>query len=206
MKNNNHPQNKITGKFPLLEENPFRVLSMREFETFLFLLKNEGIEQSILKILIDQEFNYTSQTKGYDHISILCKPQIKDINNPKKKIPNPKWFAEKKKLEENGKKVTRIYVRPIIKKKYQKYMLGTMNNIDEALNEIMSEYIEGIKDEDKIRKKFKAYTETIILALSKLISDPSSKDLTNERFQKRIYDTIWKYYRSEILKYEVFSK
>ena len=206
MKNNNQSQNKITGKLPLLEENPFRVLSMREFETFLVLLKNEGIEQSILKILIDQEFNYSSQTKGYDHISILCKPQIKDINNPKKKIPNPKWFAEKKKLEENGKKVTRIYARPSIKKKYQKYMLGTMNNIDEALNEIISEYIEGIKEEDKIREKFKAYTETIILALSKLISDPSSKNLTNEAFQKRIYDTIWKYYRSEILKYELFSK
>jgi hypothetical protein len=199
MNDDKSPQIKITGKIPHLKENPFifRRLSMREFETLLIILKHEGIEQPILKILIDQEFKYESQTKAYDHINILCKQYLKTKDG--KRIANPKWCATKKKTKEKGKNVTRIYVRPSIRKKYQKYMLPTFSNLDEILKEIIKEYIEGIKEEDKVRKKFKSYTDTIIRALNKLILESTGKNLTTERFQKKIFDTIMKYYRSEIL-------
>jgi hypothetical protein len=183
-----------------------RRLLTREFETFLIMLMNDGIELSILKILIDQEFGYNSPTKGYDHINILCKERIKDPDNPEKKIPNPKWLAEKKKIKVDGKNTTRIFVRPKIRENYEKYMLPTILNMDDSLKEILREYIEGIKEEEKVRDKFKAYTETIILALNGLIREAPTKSLNSQRFQKKIKDTIMKYFRSEILKYEVFSK
>ena len=208
MAENESPELKSLQRLPRLDKDSYNIRNLltREFETFLIILMNDGIELGILKILIDQEFGYTSPTKGYDHISILCKEKIKNPVNPEKKISNPKWLAEKKKTKEGGKNITRIYVRPKIRENYESYMLPTILNIDNSVKEIMKEYIEGIKEEEKVRDKFKAYTEIIILALNELIKKAPTKSLNSQRFQKKIYDTIMKYYRSEILKYEVFSK
>ena len=85
-------------------------------------------------------------------------------------------------------------------------MLPTISSLDNMFHDIIKEYIEGIKEEEKVREKFKAYTETIILALNTLIKEAPAKTLSSQRFQKKMKDTIWKYFRSEILKYEVFSK
>jgi hypothetical protein len=192
MKGGESPQVNFTGKVPRLTENSFdiRKLSMREFETFMILLINDGVEQPILKNLIDQEFDYTSPTKGYDHINNLCK----------------KKFAYKRKTTVKGKNLTKIYVKSAIRKKYEKYMLPTIGDLEQSLKDILKDYTEGIKEEEKVREKFKAYTETIILALNDLIKEAPAKSLNSQRFQKKMYDTIWKYFRSEILKYEVFSK
>jgi len=179
-------------KIPRLKNNAFnlRQLSMREFEAFMILLINEGEEQSILKKLIDLEFDHKSPTKGYDYINNLCK----------------KGFAHKKKTNVKGKQVTRIYIRSTVRKKYERFILPTVSSLKESLNDIIKDYVDSIKDEGKIRDKFKAYTETIILAISNLITDAPVKTLSGKRFQKKMYDMIWKYYRSEVLKYEVFSK
>ena len=183
---------KTAGRIPRSKNNDFalRKLSMREFEAFMILLMHEGVEQSILKSLIDIEFDHKSSTKGYDYINNLCK----------------KGFAHKKKTKVKGKQVIRIYVRTNVRKKYEKFILPTLSSVEESLNDIIKEYVDGIKEEEKIREKFKGYTETIILALNDLITDTPVKSLKSQRFQKKIYDTIWKYFRSEILKYEVFSK
>lgn len=179
-------------KIPRLKNNAFnlRQLSMREFEAFMILLINEGEEQSILKKLIDIEFDHKSSTKGYDYINNLCK----------------KGFAHKKKTIVKGKQVTRIYIRSTVRKKYERFILPTVSSLKESLNDIIKDYVDSIKDEEKIRDKFKAYTEIIILAISNLITDAPVKTLSGKRFQKKMYDMIWKYYRSEVLKYEVFSK
>jgi poly(A) polymerase Pap1 len=81
-----------------------------------------------------------------------------------------------------------------------------VNNLKDSLSNIIKEYVDGIKDEEKIRDKFKVYTETIIIALNDLIMDIPVKTLSSKRFQKKMYDMIWKYYRSEVLKYDIFSK
>jgi hypothetical protein len=208
MEEDESPELKSARRLPRINKDSYNIRNLltREFETFLIMLMNDGIEQAILKILIDQEFGYTSPTKGYDHINILCKEKIKDPVNPEKKISNPKWLAEKKKTKVDGKNITRIYVRPTIRENYEKYMIPTIRNIDNSLKKILKEYIEGIKEEEKVRDKFKTYTETIILALNDLIKKAPAKSLNSQRFQKKIYDTIMRYYRSEILKYEVFSK
>ena len=117
-----------------------------------------------------------------------------------------KAFAYKKKTTVEGKRVIRIYVKPIIRKKYEKFILPTVSNLKESLNDIIKDYVDSIKDEKKINDKFKAYTETLILAISNLITNVPVKTLSNKRFRKRMYNMIWKYYRSEVLKYEVFSK
>jgi hypothetical protein len=188
-------------KIPRSEDKSFnlRRLSKREFEAFMILLIHDGEELSILKHLIDFEFDHKSLTKGYDYINNLCK----------------KKFAYKEKTTVNGKKKTRIYVgyldedgNPVktVRKKYEKFILPTIGNLNESLNDIIKDYAESIKEEEKIREKFKSYTETIILALNDLITDTSVKTLSTKQFQKKMYETIWKYFRAEILKYEVFSK
>lgn len=183
---------KSTGKIPRSKEYDFNlnILSMREFEAFMILLIYEGEEQSILKKLIDLEFDHKSPTKAYDYINNLCK----------------KGFAYKKKVPSKGKNIIRIYIRANIRRKYEKFILPTVNSIEDSLKEVIKDYIEGIKEEEKVREKFKAYTETIILALNDLITNIPVKTLSSQKFQRKMYDTIWKYYRSEILKYEVFSK
>ncbi len=192
MEDNISPQKLEIGKIPRSKDNAFnlRELSMREFEAFMILLMHEGEEQSILKKIIDLEFDHKSQTKGYDYINNLCK----------------KGFAFKKKTTVNGKQVIRIYVKPTIRKKYEKFILPTVSSVSESLNDIIKGYVDGIKEEEKIREKFKVYTETIILSINDLITNTPVKTLSSQRFQRKIYDTIWKYYRAEILKYEVFSK
>jgi len=185
-------QIKPTGKIPRSKTNAFNLkdLSMREFEAFMILLMHEGEKQSVLKQIIDLEFNHKSVTKGYDYINNLCK----------------KGFASKKKTEVGGKQEIRIYIRTTMRKKYEKFMLPTISSLENSFHNIIKEYIEGIKEEEKVREKFKTYTETIILALNNLIKEVPAKTLSSQRFQKKMNDTIWKYFRSEILKYEVFSK
>ncbi|MBY9014652.1 MAG: hypothetical protein KGD68_03075 [Candidatus Lokiarchaeota archaeon] len=192
MKDDKSSQIKLTGKIPRSMDNAFnlRKLSMREFEAFMILLMHEGEVLSILKQIIDTEFDHKSPTKGYDYINNLC----------------TKGFADKKKTTLKGKQVIRIYVKSTIRKNYDKFMLPTISNVNESLNDLIKDYIEDIKDENKIREKFKAYTENIILAINNLITDAPVKTLSSQRFHRRIYDTIWKYFRSEILKYEVFSR
>ena len=192
MENNKLNQIKTIGKIPRLKNNAFnlRQLSMREFEAFMILLMHEGEEQSIFKQLIDMDFDHKSPTKGYDYINNLCK----------------KGFAYKKKTTVKGKQETKIYIRSTIRKNYERFILPTVSSLRESLNDIIKDYIDSITNEEKIRDKFKTFTETIILALKDLITDAPVKTLSSKRFQKKIYDMIWKYYRSEVLKYEVFSK
>ena len=183
---------RLVGRVPRPKDNAFnlRELSMREFEAFIILLTYEGEEQSILKKFIDLEFDHKSATKGYDYINNLCK----------------KGFAYKKKTTIKGKQITRIYVRATIRKKYEKFMLPTISSVNESLDDAIQDYMYGIKEEKKIREKFKNYTENLILSINDLINNTPAKNLSSQRFQKKVYDTMWKYYRAEILKYEVFSK
>jgi hypothetical protein len=177
---------------PNSNKNSFSLnnLSMREFEAFLMFLRYEGEELSVLKKFIDLSFDYTSRTKAYDYINSLCK----------------KGLAYKKTTLENGKKVTRIFVRKKIRKEYEKFILPTIGSIKESLKDVFEEYIDELKDVEKIREKFKAYTETVILSINNLFVNDHGKTLNSKRFQKKVHDTIWKYFRAEMLKYEMFSK
>jgi len=179
-------------KNPSSNKNSFNLinLSMREFETFLIFLSYEGEELSVLKKFIDLSFEYTSRTKAYDYINSLCK---KDL-------------AYKKTTLEKGKKVTRIFIRKKIRKEYEKFILPTIGSIKESLKDVFEEYIDDLKNVEKVREKFRAYTETIILSINNLLVNEHVITLDNKRFQKKIYDTIWKYFRAEMLKYEMFSK
>jgi len=204
---------KPIGKIPSSKDNAFdlRQLSMREFEAFMILLMHEGEEQSILKQLIDIEFDHKSQTKGYDYINNFCKyiyekkTTIEGKQEEEPKIRR-KPFAYKKKTTVAGKKVIRIYVKPKIRKEYEKFILPTIGSIKESLKDVFEEYIDGLKDVEKIREKFRAYTETVILSINNLLVNEPVKSLNSKRFQKKLYDTIWKYFRAEMLKYEMFSK
>ena len=165
-------------------------LSMREFEAFLIFLRHEGEELSVLKKFIDLSFDHTSRTKGYDYINILCQ----------------KGLAYKRTIHEKGKKVTRIFIRKQIRKEYEKFILPTIGTIKESLKDVIEEYIDDLKDVEKIREKFKVYTENVIISISNLLVDEPAKTLKSKRFQKKLHDTVFKYFRAEMLKYEMFSK
>jgi hypothetical protein len=134
--------------------------------------------------------DHTSRTKGYDYINILCR----------------KGFAYKKTTLEKGKKVTRIFIRKQIRKEYEKFILPTIGTIKESLKDVFEEYIDGFKDVEKIREKLRAYTETVILSINDLFVNEPVKTLNSKGFQKKLNETIWKYFRAEMLKYEMFSK
>ena len=204
---------KPVGKTPSSKYNAFdlKQLSMRELEAFMILLMHEGEEQSILKQLIDIKFDHKSQTKGYDYINNLCKYIYeKKTTKEGKQEEEPKIrrkpFAYKKKTTVEGKQVIRIYVKPIIRKEYEKFMLPTIGSINESLKDVFEEYIDDLKDVEKIREKFRTYTENVILSISNLLLNEPVKTLNSKRFHKKLNDTIWKYFRAEMLKYEMFSK
>ena len=204
---------KPVGKTSSSKDNAFdlKQLSMRELEAFMILLMHEGEEQSILKQLIDIKFDHKSQTKGYDYINNLCKYIYeKKTTKEGKQEEEPKIrrkpFAYKKKTTVEGKQVIRIYVKPIIRKEYEKFMLPTIGSINESLKDVFEEYIDDLKDVEKIREKFRTYTENVILSISNLLLNEPVKTLNSKRFHKKLNDTIWKYFRAEMLKYEMFSK
>jgi hypothetical protein len=185
------PQNSSTKDFSS-SKNSFNLndLSMREFEVFLIFLKHEGEESSVLKKFIDLSFEYTSRTKAYDYINSLCK----------------KEYAYKETTLEKGKNVTRIFIRKQIRKEYEKFILPTIGNIKESLKDVFEEYIDDLKDVEKIREKFRVYTENVILSINNLLVNEPVKTLNSKRFQKKLNDMIWRYFRAEMLKYEMFSK
>lgn len=185
------PQKSII-KNPSSNKNIFNLnnLSMREFEAFLIFLKHEGEELSVLKKFIDLSFDYTSRTKAYDYINSLCN----------------KGLAYKKTTLEKGKNVTRIFIRKKIRKEYEKFILPTIGSIKESLKDVFEEYVDDLKDVEKIRKKFRVYTETVLLSINNLLVNEHVKSLNSKRFQKKLNETIWKYFKAEMLKYEMFSK
>ena len=186
------PQKRST-KSPSSNENGFNFSNLftREFETFLIFLRHEGEDLKVLKKFIDLSFNYssTTRTKAYDYINSLC----------------AKGLAYKKTTTEKGKKVTRIFIRKKIRKEYEKFIIPTIGSVKETLKDVFEEYIDDLKDVEKIREKFRAYTENVILSISNLLENEPVKSLKSKRFQKKLYDTIFGFFRAEMLKYEMFS-
>ena len=174
--------------------NEFKLdnFSFREFETFLILLAHNGKELSVIKKFIDQRFEHKSRTKGYDYINVLCKRGEKGV-------------ANKKTVIENGKSITRIFVKQEARRNYEKFILPTISNTKIAQEALLKE-IREISSLDTIREKLRSYTETLINTFIDLIEHTSATAIKNKRFQKRIEDTIWGYFKAEMLKYEWFSK
>ena len=214
MEDEKTPQIKPDIKIPRLKDNAFnlRILSMREFEAFMILLMHEGEVQSTLRQYIDLEFNHKSLTKGYDYINNLCNycPNCGKKNSRKdtscQECGTQKGFVYKKKITVKGKQETRIYVRSTIRKKYEKFILPTVTNLRESLNAIIKDYVGSIKEEEKIREKFRSYTEIILQAINKVLEDIPFKAQNKKKLQRKIVDTTWRYFRAEMLKIEMFSK
>ena len=179
--------------------------SLREFETFLILLAHNGKELSVIKSFIDKRFNYKSRTKGYDYINALCK--------------KGKFKVAYKKMEvENGKNVTRVFVTEEAKTNYETFILPTISNKKIAKKNLIKE-IKEISSLNTIREKFRNYTETLINQfkdlevnhfkdLKKYIKDSEfpAMVIKHKKFLKKIEDTIWGYFSSEMLKFEFWSQ
>ena len=174
--------------------NEFRMdnFSFREFETFLILLSHDGKELSVIKKFIDERFEHKSRTKGYDYINVLCKDEEKGVANKKKAI-------------ENGKSITRIFVKQEARRNYEKFILPTISNTKVAQDSLLKE-IREISSLDTIREKLRSYTETLIDTFIELIENTPATAIRSKRFLKRIEDTIWGYFKAEMLKYEWFSR
>ena len=184
--------------------------SLREFETFLILLAHDGKELSVIKEFIKERFNHKSRTKGYDYINALCK-------KGKHKL------AHKETEVENGKNVTKVFVNEEARRDYETFILPTISNMGIARDNLIKK-IKEISNLDTIREKFRNYTKTLIDHFKDLERDyfkatlkdvkshikdaelTSKMSIKNTKFLKRIEDTIWGYFRAEMLKYEFFSQ
>ncbi len=165
-------------------------LSMREFEALLIILKNEGKELPVIKTAIDTKFEHTSRTKGYDYINNLAK----------------KGMVDKKETKTGGKRIVRIYVKKKVRSEYERLILPTVKNFTESIKKLSKDYMDEIKEEKKLMEKFRSYTESIIQAINKVVEDTPTKNLNKKKLQRKIGDTIWRYFRAEMLKIEMFSK
>ncbi len=167
-----------------------RNISMRELEALMIILKDEGKELSVIKTAIDTNFEHQSRTKGYDYINNLVK----------------KGMAYKKVTKTGDKRVVRIYVRKKIRSEYEKLILPTVIDLNDSVKKLFKDYMNEIKEEEKLREKFRAYTENILQALDTVLEDTPAKNLNKKKLKKKIIDTIWRYFRAEMLKTEMFSQ
>lgn len=163
--------------------------SFREFQTFLILLKHEGEELSTLKELIDLEFEYKSRTKGYDHINSVCR----------------KGLAYKQNNLKKGKKEIRIFIDKKYRKQYENFILPTIEDTKKAIKNFYQDNINDLKDLEIIQDKFKTYTEIIIDAIQNILKKTAIMVIKSEKFQTTVSNLIWKYFKAEMLKYEMFS-
>lgn len=160
------------------------LLSIREFEAFLIILKNEGKELSVIKTAIDTRFGLKSRTKGYDYIRSLV---------------NKKFIYKQKKSK-------KIYVENKIRKEYKKLILPTITDLHDSIKNLSKDYMVEIKEEEKLMKKFRSYTENILQAINHVLEDTPAKNLNKKKLEKKIGEKIWRYFRAEMLKIELFSK
>jgi len=142
-------------------------LSMRELEALLIILKDEGKELPVIKTAIDTKFEHQSRTKGYDYINNLVK----------------KGMVYKKVTKTGEKKVVRIYVRKKIRSEYEKLILPTITNLNDSIKKLFTEYMDEIKEEEKLMEKFRAYTEIILQGINHVLEDTPTKNLNKKKFQ-----------------------
>ena len=167
-----------------------RNVTMRELEALLIIMKDEGEVLSVVKTAIDTKFEHESRTKGYDYINNLCK----------------KGFTVKKISRNGEKREVRIYVRKKMRREYEKLIIPTITDLNDSIKKLFKDYMNEIKEEEKLREKFRSYTETIIQAINHVLEDTPTKSLNTKKLQKKITDTIWRYFRAEMLKTEMFSR
>jgi len=165
-------------------------LSMREFEALLIILKDEGKALPVIKTAIDTRFNHQSRTKGYDYINNLVK----------------KGMVDKKEITTGEKRVVRIYVKKKVRSEYERLILPTVKNLNESIKKLSDDYMNEIKEEEKLMEKFRTYTETILQGIKHVLEDTPTKNLTKKKLERKIGDMIWRYFRAEMLKIEMFSK
>jgi len=167
-------------------------LSMREFEAFLIILKDEGKELSVIKTAIDTKFGIISRTKGYFYINNLDK----------------KGFIKKEETinDTDGKREVRIYIKKKIRKDYEKLILPTITDLSESIKKLFKDYMNEVKEEEKLMEKFRVYTETILQAINTVLEDTPTKNLNKKKLQRKIGDTMWRYFRAKMLEIEMFSK
>ena len=173
-----------------VENFSLRNLSMRELEALLIILKDEGKELPVIKTAIDTKFEHQSRTKGYDYINNLVK----------------KGMAYKKISKIGEKRVVRIYVRKRIRTEYEKLIIPTITDLNDSIKTLFKDYLNEIKEEEKLMEKFRSYTETILQGINHVLEDTTTKNLNKKKLQRKIGDTMWRYFRAKMLEIEMFSR
>lgn len=165
-------------------------LTMRELQTFLLILQYEGESLHVLKRHVDTQFNHKSRTKGYDYINALCQ----------------KGLVYKKKVNIRGKETLRIFIYQDTRKKYEKLILPTLNNIKEAITTYMDDFVKELEDTEKIREKFSNYTDSLKNSIIKILKNSTIKEKENKRLQKKILEEFENNLKVELVKYQLFSR
>ena len=168
----------------------FNSLSSREIQAFLIILANEGEDIPFIKEIIDKKFKHSTRTKGYDYINKLVQ----------------KGLVYKKNSTVNSVKSVTVHVKKKIRSEYEKLIILTLSNTKKIVKNLIQENLEMINSIEKNREKIRRYTEDILNSIKDLINETPMHTLKNKRFQKKLDDLIWRLFRIEIVKIELFSK
>ena len=115
-------------------------------------------------------------------------------------------MAYKKVSKIDEKRVVRIYVRKKVRSEYEKLIIPTIRDLNDSIKKLFKDYMNEVKEEEKLMEKFRSYTETILQAITTVLEDTPTKNLNKKKLQKKIGDTIWRYFRAKMLEIEMFSK
>lgn len=187
---------KINRKHGLKENLPpdyefnLENLTMKDFRVFLLLLLHSGEELSVLKKIINAEFNLQGRTKGYDYINKVCEA----------------GYAYKRKVNVNGKKVTKIFVSLRIRKAYNNLFVPTIENTRKIIKEVLKDYLKEFNNINQMSQKLVDLSENIIKSVESLISKTPPQLLTSEKFIEKLSHEIRSTCRAELIDLELFSK
>lgn len=165
-------------------------LTMKDFRVFMILLLHSGEELSDLSKAVNAEFNLQNRTKGYDYINKVCNA----------------GYAYKRKVNVNGKKVTKVYVSLRIRKAYNNLFGPTIENTRKIIKEIIKDYLKEFNNINQISQKLVDLSENTIKSVEGLISKTPPKLLTSEKFLEKLSHEIRSTCRAELIDLELFSK
>ena len=165
-------------------------LTMKDFRVFLILLLYSGEELSVLKKVVNAEFNLQGRTKGYDYIKKVCKA----------------GYAYKRRVNVDGKRVTKIYVSLKTRKAYNDLLAPTIENTRKVIKEVIKDYLKEFNNIEKMSQKLVNISESNIKAVEDYITKTSPKLLTSEKNIEKLSNDIRSTCRSELIDLELFSK
>jgi len=154
------------------------------------LLLSSGEELSVLSKAVNTDLNLRSRTKGYAYIAKVCKA----------------GYAYKRRVNVNGKRVTKVYVKLRTQKAYNDLFALTIEPTKKVLRSVIENYLKEFSTLEQINQKIVNLSEQVIISVEDLIKRSSTKSITSANFIEKLSNEIRTTCNSELLRLKPFLK